>query len=414
MQNKLYLTICGCSLMLLANINASAQKGLNSLYSSYGIGDIEEKDYSRNFGLGSAGIGRRSGNYLNEQNPASYSALPNQRFFFEVSGAGRSVQYLSSNASQSAGDINFKKIAMGFKAGKIWGVSIGVTPFSTIDYKVLNTKYITGTPTGVRSAIEGSGGLTRVYLSNAVQLGKHFSVGVSGAFLFGNVTTTDSTGSTGQSSDVFTENNRTLHNFNLTTGLQYTSRIGNMQLGAGVTYRLQTKLKSDETFTIKDNSDNTYYTEDVSTNDYVLPSQLGAGLSLTNGKITAVADYKQTDWRNKNTNLNDYIYTKSQRYAGGLEYSFYKYYLNARTEGLSLQLGTSYTTNYMRIKGQQINDFGVTAGISLPAGNTLRYYAGLEIGQRGTQSKGLIQENYINIVFSLSMRDLWFFKRVEY
>ncbi|MCK7560079.1 hypothetical protein MKQ70_36235 [Chitinophaga sedimenti] len=48
MQNKLYLTICGCSLMLLVNLQASAQKGLNSLYSAYGIGDLEERDYSRN------------------------------------------------------------------------------------------------------------------------------------------------------------------------------------------------------------------------------------------------------------------------------------------------------------------------------------------------------------------------------
>jgi hypothetical protein len=414
MQTKLYLTLCGCSLLLLAAKQTSAQKGMNSLYSSYGIGDLEDKDYSRNFGVGSAGIGRRSGNYLNELNPASYSALPAQRFFFEVSGAGRMMQYSTSTYTQSAGDINFKKIAMGFKAAKPWGVSIGVTPFSNIDYKVLNTKYITGTPTGVRSAIEGSGGLTRAYLSNAVQLGKHFSVGLSGAFLFGNVTTTDSTGSTGASSDVFTENVRSLRNFNLTSGLQYSTRVGNMIMGAGLTYRMQTKLRSSQTFTIKDNSDNTFYEEDVRTSDYIIPAQYGAGLSLTNGRLTAVADYKMSDWAGKNSNDGDYVYTKSQRVAGGLEYSFYKYYLNNRVEGLSLQLGANYQNSYMKVKGQDIRDFGVTAGASLPAGSTLRYYVGLEVGQRGTQNKGLIQENYVNIVFSLSMRDLWFFKRVEY
>ncbi|UYQ93854.1 hypothetical protein MKQ68_01935 [Chitinophaga horti] len=411
MQNKLYLTIY---FLLLASLHASAQKGINSLYSAYGIGDLEERDYSRNFGVGSAGIGRRTGNFLNEQNPASYSALPNQRFFFEVSGAAKMVQYSTTSYTQNAGDINFKKIAMGFKAGRIWGMSFGVTPFSSIDYKVLNTKYITGTPTGVRSAIEGSGGLTRTYFSNAVQLGKHFSVGLSGAFLFGNVTTTDSTGGTGQRADVFTENVRGLHNFNLTSGLQYMGRVGNMQLGAGLTYRLQTKLKSDQTFTIKDNSDNTFFEDDVNTKHYIIPAQYGAGLSLTNGRFTALADYRMSDWTGKNTNLDDYVYTKSHRVAGGLEYSFYKYYLSNRVEGVSIQLGANYQTSYIKVKGQDIRDFGITAGVSLPAGNTLRYYVGLEVGQRGTQNKGLIQENFANIVFSLSMRDLWFFKRVEY
>lgn len=414
MQNKLYLTICGCSLMLLVNLQASAQKGLNSLYSAYGIGDLEERDYSRNFSVGSAGIGRRTGNFLNEQNPASYSALPTQRFFFEVSGAGKMAQYNSSTITQSAGDINFKKIAIGFKAAKTWGVSFGVTPYSNIDYKVLNTKYITGTPTGVRSAIEGSGGLTRAYLSNAVQLGKHFSVGLSGAFLFGNVTTTDSTGGTGQSTDVFTENVRSLNNFQLTSGLQYSGKVGNMVLGAGVTYRLQTKLRSDETFSIKDNNSNTYYEEDVKTGRYTLPAQYGAGLSLTNGRFTALADYRMSDWSGSNANQGDYVYTKSQRVAGGLEYSFYKYYMASRVEGMSLQLGANYQNSYMKIKGQDIRDFGVTAGVSMPAGSTLRYYIGLEVGQRGTQQRSLIRENFVNVVFSLSMRDLWFFKRVEY
>jgi hypothetical protein len=43
----------------------------------------------------------------------------------------------------------------------------------------------------------------------------------------------------------------------------------------------------------------------------------------------------------------------------------------------------------------------------------LRYYLGLEGGQRGTSSSGLITENYLNVVLNLGLKDNWFFKRKE-
>ena len=92
----------GCCMMLLA-MQAQAQKGVNSLYSAYGIGDLEEKDYSRNFATGSAGIARSSGNFLNELNPASYGRIPMETFFFEASVADKSIRYNSSEISQPAG-----------------------------------------------------------------------------------------------------------------------------------------------------------------------------------------------------------------------------------------------------------------------------------------------------------------------
>ena len=104
--------------LLLCSAAARAQHGLNSIYSAYGIGDLESRDYSRNFGLGSTGIGRRHNAYLNELNPASYSALPTQNFLFDVSLKAQQVNYSGSNISQTAGDLNFKRLAVGFKAAK--------------------------------------------------------------------------------------------------------------------------------------------------------------------------------------------------------------------------------------------------------------------------------------------------------
>ncbi len=404
----------GCCLLLAAS-QAPAQKGVNSLYSSFGIGDLEEKDYSRNFGMGSAGIARPSISYLNELNPASYSRLPMETFFFEASLAGKSLQYNGTNLNQSAGDFNFKRISMGFKASKYWGISVGLMPYSRVDYKLLNTKFVEGTSTGIRNAVEGTGGINRLYLSNAIQLGKHLSLGISSAFLFGPVTTVDSLGSTGTSSDIYTQQKRFLKNFNFTTGLQYNRHIGEWEVGAGLTYRLRTQLSSEENFSIRSAGETVLFQEDRSSRDYTLPEQWGGGLSLTNGKITWVADYRQQNWQGTNDNKQDYRYVNSQRFAGGMEYSFYKYYFNQKVEGLSIQAGLSYHTGYIQVKGQTINDLGVSVGTSLPSRTGhLRYYLGLEGGQRGTSGAGLIRENYLNVVLHLSLRDNWFFKQKEY
>ncbi len=153
-MTRIFTAIC---ILLLTSGRASAQKGVNSLYSAFGIGDLDERDYSRNFGVGSAGIARPSGQFLNELNPASYTAMPMQMFYFEASIAGKSVTYNTANNTQSAGDIAFKRFAIGFKAHERWGISVGLMPYSRVDYKLLNTTAIEGESENVRNAIDGSG-----------------------------------------------------------------------------------------------------------------------------------------------------------------------------------------------------------------------------------------------------------------
>lgn len=403
----------GCCLLLAAG-QLKAQKGINSLYSAFGIGDLEAKDYSRNFGVGSSGIARSSAEFLNELNPASYTGLPMETFFFEASLAGKSINYHRTGDRQPAGDVNFKKLAIGFKAHEKWGIGFGLMPYSRVDYKLLNTRYVEGTSTGVRNAVEGTGGINRLYFSNAVQLGKHLSLGLSSALLFGSVNVTDSLGSTGMETDIYTEQRRFMHNFNLTGGLQYKAGIGKWTLGAGLTYALQSKLTSSQTFSIRMADETVLFEEDKTSRDYSIPQQFGAGLSLTNGSVTWLADYRQQQWKGLNEEKGDYRYDQSHRLSGGVEYSFFKYYYNQRIEGLALQAGVNYHTGYIRVQHQPLRDFGITAGASLPnRTGQLRYYLGLEVGQRGSTANGLVQENYLNVVLHISLRDNWFFRRLE-
>lgn len=396
-------------ILLLCSREASAQSGVNSLYSAYGVGDLEERDYSRNFGLGSAGIARPSLSYLNELNPASYYAIPQQHFIFDVSLNGQSVGYKGDNLSQTAGEINFARLAFGFKVNKRWGASVGLTPFSSVNYKLLGTQYVNGTSQAVQTTTEGTGGINRLYLSNGVQLTKNFSVGVSSAFLFGPMNTSQ----TLSGDTVYTENRRYAYNVNFTAGLQYTGKIKDWELGLGLTYRFKTDMNFSNKQAILNAAEQVLYEDDLGTTKFTLPEQYGAGISLSKGNLTWVADYRKQLWSNAGNKGTTYRLTDAERFAGGVEYAFKRYYYNRPIEGAILQAGFSYNKSYLVIQNNQIKDISGTVGVSIPSRNgALRYYIGIEAGQRGTTSSKLIQENYLKAVFHFTFRDVWFLRKI--
>jgi hypothetical protein len=407
MRIKIY---SGFIILLLCGTAAKAQHGLNSIYSAYGIGDLESRDYSRNFGLGSSGIGRRHTGYLNELNPASYSALPTQNFMFDVSLKAQQINYSGSGISQSAGDVNFKRLAIGFKAAKFWGIGAGIAPFSTVDYKLVNQQFMTGTGAPVTATTTGTGGFNRAYISKGFQLSKNFSVGVSTAFLFGPLNTSTYIGS----DSLQTQHDRYGFKPNFTAGAQYAGKISkDWQLGLGATYRFQTKMKLQEKLNIIDQNGTSLYSKDGDPSYFTLPAEYGAGIVLTNGTITWVADYRHQLWNSLNEKGATYSYQDGQRYSTGIEYTLKRQYYNQTYEGTVLQAGFSYNQSPLVVSSTQIKDVSGTLGVSLPSKNgQLRYYIGLEAGQRGQTGTALVKETYVNAVFNFSLRDIWFFKRL--
>jgi hypothetical protein len=408
-MKRLHYTTGLCGLMLFfGGSKVMAQHGVNSLYSAYGIGDQEERDYTRNFGLGSTGIARRSEAFLNELNPASYSAIQRQHFIFDVSLRGQSINYKNTaSVNQTAGDVNIKRVALGFKASNRWGISAGFGQFTSVNYKLLSTTYIDTSPQTTTE--EGNGGINKVYVSNAFRLTKNFSVGVSSNFLFGPNTLVENVGGDTTS----TKLQRYAFNVNFNTGLQYQGRIGqNWLVGLGATYRFKTDLRYERKLIVMNSAETVQFEDDLGREVFTLPEQYGAGISLGNGTFTWVADWRRQMWEGTRNNTTKYSLANSDRYSTGLEYARRKTYGQQQTEGLVLQGGFSYYNSYLIVNNNQIKDVSGTLGASLPSRNgALRYYMGVEVGRRGTTSAGLIQETYVNVVFNFTLRDIWFIRR---
>ena len=118
---------------------------------------------------------------------------------------------------------------------------------------------------------------------------------------------------------------------------------------------------------------------------------------------------------NRFNDINDVNYENSTRFSLGGFYipnynSFSKYY-----EKITYRAGLRYENTGLIINKTAIKDYAITAGLGLPLiGVFSNINIGVDYGQRGTTSVGLVQENYMNFTIGLSLNDKWFQKRRYY
>ena len=78
-------------------------------------------------------------------------------------------------------------------------------------------------------------------------------------------------------------------------------------------------------------------------------------------------------------------------------------------ERVTYRAGFRYEESGIVIGNEDINEFGISFGVGLPAGRRLsNINFTFEYGQRGTTNSGLVQEDFLNIGISLSLNDIWF------
>ncbi|MBS1949306.1 MAG: hypothetical protein JST47_16225 [Bacteroidetes bacterium] len=413
------------SLKLLAQTN-------NSPYSILGIGDIEDSYFNRTSGMANTGIAYRSGRYLINNNPASFSALDDGFFAGEVGGKAKLVNYYGSNVSVSDNqsfDITFRKLVFGIKAARHWGTSVGIVPFSSQNYEFNSPLLIGGTNgESVNQYFNGSGGLNKVYWANSYEFFKHLSLGVSASYLFGSLQQKiilQNTSTLGEY--VSTTNTAGLSNFYLDYGMQLHGKISKkLDYAIGATFANKTSLNVDLSQTVLNADSVTLYQSTFPSGKFSLPVSYGAGLAITyNKKYTFLADYRRQDWSsvksseyvNSIFNVGGYNYylQNSERFSAGFEISKQRVVsmgqFNALVELMYFQGGFYYNNTYLNVFGQRIRDIGGTIGIGVNSKRTpLSYTLSLQYGIKGVQSIQLIQERYAAMTIAISYRDFWLTK----
>jgi hypothetical protein len=396
----------------------------NLPYSQLGLGDLDDGYYNRTSGLANTGIAYRSNRFLINNNPASFSALSDQFFTMEIGLRGQYITYAGTQvnvASTESADLTFRKLILGIKLTKHWGSSIGLLPYSTQNYEFSAPYDISGTTITIANHYyQGHGSVNRAYWANSYEFFHHLSIGVDASYIFGQLNQNDIIQASANGVTlVSTTNNTNLQNMYFTYGMQLYGRIGkNWNYSLGGTYSVKTALLAASTKLVL-NADSATLQNIQNQEGYMyLPEAWGAGLALTyKQKYTILADYRYQNWNGvaaQNESVypgQGYAITSAQRGSVGFEISKKKTFYNTRIELSYIQTGLYYENSYLQINGQQIKNYGVTAGFGVNSlKSPMAYSIVFQYGVTGTTQNDLIRENYADVTFLINFGQIWFTK----
>ncbi len=424
MQNK-FLTLLLIAVFTIT-FTASGQKDVNSPYSRYNIGMLEPAGSFRNLGMGGIEAALRDNTSVSISNPASYSAIDTTSFIFDF-GIDYSMNYLNDGTSKfSSDDINFDHLIMSFPLAKGFGATIGVVPLSNNYYKVSGSVQ-EGDPdynssVGAYTTFHGgSGSFYKFFLGTGLKINKNFSLGVNMTVLTGELKRVNQI----DFSDayyVYNDNSTEklgLNGVNFDYGIQYTASLKNnhffnagISLASSHNYNSNYNLLSIR-YASLGAADTISYTSSKA--DAFIPGTLRAGISFgKKNKFMAGFDYIETKWSQSKIPGSEAYAADTKSYLAGFEYIPDKFSNYSFINRLEFRAGGHYADNYVIINGEQVKEYGVSAGIGIPMRRT---YSKTNIffdytKRTGPSAQNLHTENYFTFGISLNLYDpYWFIKK---
>ena len=436
-MHRIFKGIAILALITFYNTVEAQQIGI-SPYSQTGIGDFSNEGYSRNVAMGGAGLASSHHFYINQLNPASN--ITHSTVIYEFGLIGQVKTLKTSLASDYSTAANLNYIGMMFpiksktiqgKKTNLWGMGLGLKPFSEVSYaNSYLVKIVGDTAHSIFQTKKGNGGLNQVYMSHGVRLSKKIAIGLTTAYVFG---------------PIVKENNSWLDNRNI--AVVQKNNLSSLQLKPSVTYK---KLLGKE--------------DSLETNSKTFFSVAGTVDMFSNTASSSVSEVRRintntviikTDTLNQLNNFSStlpFAYhlgfafdhfgnDQAQKWSLATDFSFAdwsKYETFGTNAGLNqyyaIKIGGEYTPTYVSTKSyfnrmtyraglyfihtpvtyanNDIIDLGATLGFAFSIPKTLtNFNLGFAAGQKGTTANGAVQEQYLKIHLGISINDFWFFKR---
>jgi hypothetical protein len=404
-------------LFVLFSFAAKAQQGTASPYSFFGIGDVKFKGLAENRLMGGVAVFSDS-IHLNLQNPASFSSL--KLTTFTVGASFNSAKYTSFEGTEKAQRSTLDYLAIGLPITKKLGVSFGLVPYTSVGYRVR-----TSDTDGIIRKYNGSGGLNKAYIGAGYKINSHFSVGVDVDYNFGEIETTGIVYIPELQFGTKETNNTNFNGLNFNFGGMYQTKINKKYtLFGSMSYMPESNLKlmNERVFGLIE------YVEDFdpgivqqleTVNDdrtLKMPSRFTAGAGFGQERKwlvgTEVTLSQSGNFGNRFSDIS------SATFENGIKYSFGGYYIpnyasfSNYFSKIVYRAGFRYENTGLVVNNEKIRDYAFTGGFGFPLGGTFsNLNVGAEFGRKGTAKANLVEENYINLVFSLSLNDQWFVRR---
>lgn len=404
---------CTCSLL--------AQNNTGTPYSMYGIGLLQD-NYGPYTAMGGVSAAMRDANNINFLNPASYTALDSNRFYIQLGITGEYVNIATHQESTHYRVAQNAALNMALRLHKNLYASFGFNQRSDIGYDLHYTEMINGSDNEYYNRqISGNGGLNDFYLGLAYRF-SNLSIGLNTSLVFGNIEqrTTLIPGVLG-SYYINTRKKIAVHDVIFNLGLQYMMNLSpKSKLTLGSSFNFGSDLTAKKDFmSYKINSS-------TSSGQQTLDDEvLRKGTIAYPFRIIGGFAY---DYKDKWMLAGDYTYQRMSAYEEFDVAQEYKDY-HKGSLGISLLparygrywwqrnkyiLGTYMVRSHIRLNGHDINTYAVTFGTQMPVripNRELLLGISFDLGIRGTEQNGLIQEKFAKIRLNIAFKEGWFMKR---
>lgn len=404
--------------MLLITSNAFAQQGTVSPYSFYGLGTTNFKGTADTRAMGGLRVASDS-IHLNIQNAASLAELSLVNYTVGMSYQ-RANQKVGSE-TQTTTTTSFDYLAMGIPIDK-FGVSFGLLPSTSVGYNLNSSNGDN------LMEYKGKGGVSKTFLAVGYALTKGWNIGVQAGYNFGSIENTGISSIKGVNYATREQNEFDVSGFDFQLATSYTIPLENRRYLVGaLTYNPKYTLNTDNSRVMESilyNEMGDHITIDRRELDAVdgeldVPEEYTFGLGYGLDKhwfLGAEFSHRGAESFNSHSLALDNVkFTEAKTYRLGGYYIPNYRALSGVLNRVVYRMGMRYEDMGLNINGQDIDEFGITFGVGVPMRRTFsNINLGVEVGKRGTNKNGLIQENFVNVILTLSLNDKWFQKRYIY
>ncbi|WP_347219868.1 hypothetical protein [Chryseobacterium sp.] len=407
----------------------NAQSLSNSPYAKYGIGDVKYDntiEIASMGGISTAFISDFTSNF-NFANPANNANFELTSIKLEATNENNYFKSNFNDMKSTKHSTYLSNISLAFPISSKVKMGITYQPYSSKSYDILNrTKSESGDVDYVNQ-FKGSGTLNTAAVALSYKINQEFSVGARANLYFGDLS--DLTEFTASNSEYIAgyETKNRIRNFNFTLGTSYQKldprTDKKLTIGATATFGNTSNMTTEYTSSTYRYADAAGTKTDITQIDYketksknLLPLQASVGVgygSENHWFLSGQIDYKKGEdisYFGQSFNLQD-SYRIS---AGGWylpNYNNFRSYFSR----VIYRYGAFYERGNLKLEGNSINKFGISAGVMLPFKNSsITRMSGLEIGvelgKRGTLQNNLINQNFINLKVGFNFADKWFRK----
>jgi hypothetical protein len=399
-------------------------------FSSFGYGDTFNDALIHNQGMGGVGVSTPQYWFLNNMNPAllTYNSIT----VFQAGMLVDRKRIYSDTLRENTRDGNLNYLALGFpvlrskKNGMVlWGTSLGLMPYTHVNYRYTYTDTIAGSGgTTVDYLEEASGGFNEFYWSNGVRINRAISVGLKTSFLFSTINTNFSNlvAIPNQPSPfiISVTEQQSIKGVKFTPGLYIRKDSINTKyvfnLGATVDITSSVRTSLDQVLERRDNGGGIIDSDTL---------RINTGNSNLNRNVVVGASYGRPDKWMLGVDFTllrpaeDFItlgldrlpVDNGWRLAVGAELTPDSRSLSSYLKRITYRTGFSSEQGTYLVNGNPVKDFGINFGLSVPVSRISSLDIAFRTGKRGDQKLNGIEENYFKVYFGVTVNDQWFIKR---